>query len=118
MGMGQFRMGSADGTFLEWLPANRGIRVMEDVRYQVLVTGRIAERCSREEALLAFAELLCISPPEAAARFEAAPFVVRGHLSLAQAEKYQRVISRRGIECEVREETDRSVRPGLTLSER
>lgn len=75
---------------------------MDDALFQVLVTGQLAAHVSPEQACRAFAHLFCVTPAEAALRFREAPFVVRGRLSLEQAEKYCRVIRRQGILCEIR----------------
>jgi hypothetical protein len=77
---------------------------MDDTRYQVLITGKMAGHVSRDRAVKAFAEILCLSPQEAALRFAAAPFILRGRLSREQADKYCRVIRRQGIDCEARPE--------------
>lgn len=74
---------------------------MDDTLYQVLVTGQLAGQVSPAQACRAFAHLFCVTEDEAALRFQAAPFVVRGRLSREQAEKYCRVIRRQGIVCEI-----------------
>lgn len=74
---------------------------MDDVLYQVLVTGQAVGRASLEQAKSAFAHLFLLSLEEAEARFSQAPFIVRGQLSREQAEKYCRVMRRQGIQCEL-----------------
>lgn len=93
---------------------------MSDALYQVLVIGQAAQTPARQ-AIGAFAQLFCVSVEEAAARFADIPFIVRGHLSRDQAEKYCRVLRRSGILCELREQRDQqppsgSLYPRLSLS--
>ncbi|MDF2445237.1 MAG: hypothetical protein K0S46_473 [Moraxellaceae bacterium] len=92
---------------------------MEDMLYEVLVTGQLVGHLSRDQAIAAFAHLFCISDQEAVSRFSAAPFVVRGRLTLEQAEKYCRVIRRQGIDCEIhREERHPGLYPRFSVTER
>lgn len=72
---------------------------MEEALYRVVITGRMLGSFSRHHAVAAFARLFSISQEEADGRFDHAPCVVRGLLSLVQAEKYCRVMQREGIEC-------------------
>lgn len=74
---------------------------MDDVRYQVLITGQPGQQSSGQ-VISAFAHLFCISSEEAAAKLANTPFVARGRLTFEQAEKYCRVIRRQGIQCELR----------------
>lgn len=74
---------------------------MDDLQYQVRVTGLATDRFPAAGIAAAFAELFCLAPPEAEARLSTLPLLVRGNLSLEQARKYSRVLARRGIECEV-----------------
>ncbi|MDQ8037161.1 MAG: hypothetical protein REI12_07045 [Pedobacter sp.] len=78
---------------------------MDDALYQVIITGHVLEPVPQWRAVSAFASLFSISPEEALIRFQAAPCVVRGMLSLEQAEKYCRVLQRQGVQCEMRQET-------------
>lgn len=92
---------------------------MEDMLYSVLITGQLAGHLSREQAIGAFAHLFCITPQEAAVRFSEVPFVVRGSLTLEQAEKYCRVIRRQGIDCELHpERSSPGLYPRLPIAER
>lgn len=92
---------------------------MDDMLYEVLITGQLVGHLGREHAISAFAHLFCISYQEAASRFSVAPFVVRGRLTLDQAEKYCRVIRRQGIDCEIhREERHPGLYPRFPVAER
>lgn len=77
---------------------------MDEMRYQVIITGQFAEGARHWEAVRAFASLFSLSFEEALARFEQAPCVVRSGLSREQAEKYCRVLQRQAIHCEFRPE--------------
>lgn len=77
---------------------------MDDALYQVIITGQVLEPAPQWQAITAFASLFSISPEEAHARFQAAPCVVRGRLSLEQAQKYCRVLQRQGVQCEMQRE--------------
>lgn len=91
---------------------------MEDALYGVLITGQVAGHISREQAVAAFAQLFCLSHGEADGRLAAAPFIVRGRLTLEQAQKYCRVIRRQGIGCEMVEEAHLpGLYPRLSASE-
>lgn len=74
---------------------------MEENRYQVLVTAIDGGLASRWQAIQFFAHLFSISEDEADVRLKALPCVVRGCLSLDQAQKYCRVMRRQGIGCEL-----------------
>lgn len=75
---------------------------MDEMRYQVVITGRILGSTTHWQAAQAFASLFSISFEEALTRFQTAPCMVRGSLSRDLAEKYCRVLQRHGIECELR----------------
>lgn len=77
---------------------------MEEALYQVILTGQALGPIPHWQAVRAFAHLFSISHEEALQRFRMAPCVARGQLSLEQALKYQRVMNRQGIACEVRSE--------------
>ena len=77
---------------------------MDDALYQVIISGKVMETVPLWRAVSAFASLFSISPEEALGRFQEAPCVVRGMLSLEQAEKYCRVLQRQGVQCELRQE--------------
>lgn len=77
---------------------------MDDARYEVRITGIAISRFNPAHIVAACAGLLCLSLPEAEARLAALPAHVRGGLTLDQALKYQRVLGRAGLDCEVREE--------------
>jgi hypothetical protein len=77
---------------------------MDDALYQVIITGQVLAPVPQSRAVSAFASLFSISAEEALGRFQAAPCVVRGMLSLEQAEKYCRVLQRQGVQCEFRQE--------------
>lgn len=74
---------------------------MDDILYAVRVTGLGPSRLSPEQVRAAYAALFCLTEAEAAARLAALPLVVRGDLPLEQAAKYQRVLSRAGLACEI-----------------
>lgn len=86
---------------------------MEEALYQVIITGHGSDPVPLWRAVSAFADLFSIPAEEALARFEAAPCVVRGRLSLDQAEKYCRVMRRLGIQCELRQEEPVARAPGI-----
>lgn len=77
---------------------------MDEMRYQVIITGQFVAGTPHWEAVRAFASLFSLSFEEALARFELAPCVVRSGLSREQAEKYCRVLQRQSIHCEFRAE--------------
>ena len=77
---------------------------MEEVFYQVCITGTILSPAVRDEAVLAYAGLFSITHDEAARRLAAAPCVARGGLRREQAEKYCRVMQRLGIDCHLEPE--------------
>ncbi len=79
---------------------------MDEMRYQVIITGQFREGARHWEAVRAFASLFSLSFEEALARFELAPCVVRSGLSREQAEKYCRVLQRQAIQCEFRAEQE------------
>lgn len=77
---------------------------MDESRYEVRITGLALSRLPASRIIADCAGLLCLSLPEAEARLASLPSRVRGALTLEQALKYQRVLGRAGLECEIREE--------------
>lgn len=77
---------------------------MDDCRYEVRITGLALSRFPASHIVAACAGLLCLSLPEAEARLAELPARVRGGLSRDQALKYQRVLGRAGLVCDVRRE--------------
>lgn len=77
---------------------------MDDALYQVIITGQVLAPVPQWRALSAFASLFSITPEEALSRFQTAPCVVRGRLSLELAEKYCRVLQRQGVGCVLQQE--------------
>lgn len=86
---------------------------MEETLYQVIITGRVLGVVSQHHAISAFANLFSISSEQALMRFEAAPCVVRAHLSAGQAEKYCKVMRRMGIESGYEQEAPAAKSPGI-----
>lgn len=74
---------------------------MDEILFEVRITALLAARFPPARIHAAFAELFCISEAEAAARLASLPLRVRGDLSLEQAGKYQRVLSRAGMASEI-----------------
>lgn len=74
---------------------------MDDILYEVRITSLQLSRFTPDQIHVAFAELFCLSVPEARQRLGSLPLLVRGSLTLEQAGKYQRVLSRAGMACEV-----------------
>lgn len=74
---------------------------MDDILYEVRITSLQLSRFTPEQIHVAFAGLFCLTVPEARQRLDNLPLLVRGNLSLEQAGKYQRVLSRAGMACEV-----------------
>lgn len=79
--------------------------------YQVVIYGYQAECVSRREAVSSFAALFIIPDDEAQRFFRQLPCVVRGYLPRHQALLYERVISRKGIMCDIRPERRQRQRP-------
>jgi len=77
---------------------------MEEALYQVVITGNPTASASLQVAVRSFAVIFSIPVEDAQARFETAPCVARGMLSLEQAEKYCRVMRKQGIQCELQRE--------------
>lgn len=73
---------------------------MDDILYEVRITALLPG--VPEQIHAAFADLFCLTPAEARLRLSALPLLVRGKLSLEQAGKYQRVLIRAGMACEIR----------------
>jgi hypothetical protein len=69
--------------------------------YQVRVTALATDRLAADRIHAAFAELFCLSPPEAEARLALLPLVVRRGLAAELAAKYVRVLRRLGLACEM-----------------
>lgn len=74
---------------------------MDDILYEVRITALAEAAFPAERIHAAFAELFCVSVVEAGLRLASLPLRVRGDLSLEQAAKYQRVLARAGMACEV-----------------
>lgn len=74
---------------------------MDDRLYQVRVTALATDRVSPSRIHADFAELFCLSPPEAEARLSLLPLVVRRGLAPDLAAKYVRVLGRAGLHCEM-----------------
>lgn len=74
---------------------------MDDILYEVRITALLPGLVPPDQICSAFAELFCLSQAEARLRLSTLPLVVRGKLSLEQAGKYQRVLSRAGMACEI-----------------
>lgn len=75
---------------------------MDDILYEVRITALLPGPFSPGQVNAAFADLFCLTPAEARQRLSSLPLLVRGSLSLEQAGKYQRVLSRAGMACEIR----------------
>lgn len=86
---------------------------MEEALYRVIITGHVLGCVSRAHAISAFASLFSISQEEARTRFYHAPCTVRGQLNHEQAEKYCRVMTRLGIQCEYEQEESRCESSGI-----
>lgn len=74
---------------------------MDDILFEVRITALLDSRFPPARIHAAFAELFCVSMAEAQLRLASLPLRVRGDLSQEQAGKYQRVLSRAGMACEV-----------------
>lgn len=74
---------------------------MDDILYEVRITALLEASVPAERIHAAFAELFCVSVVEARQRLASLPLRVRGDLSPEQAAKYQRVLARAGMACEV-----------------
>lgn len=74
---------------------------MDDRLYQVRVTALATDRLAPDRIHAAFAELFCLSLPEAEARLALLPLVVRRGLAGDLAAKYVRVLGRVGLACEM-----------------
>lgn len=74
---------------------------MDDCRYEVRITGLALSRFPATHIIAACAGVLCLSLPEAEARLAVLPARIRGGLTLEQALKYQRVLCRAGLDCEI-----------------
>lgn len=74
---------------------------MDDRLYQVRVTALATDRIPLSRIHAAYAELCCLSLPEAEARLAVLPLVVRGGLGVDLARKYERVLGRLGLRCEI-----------------
>jgi hypothetical protein len=74
---------------------------MDDRLYQVRVTALATDHPVPARIPAAFAELFCLTLPEAEARLAVLPVRVRGGLPVDLARKYERVLRRLGLCCEV-----------------
>lgn len=79
---------------------------MDDRLYQVRVTSLATDQLPPSRIHAAFAELFCLTVPEAEVRLGHLPLVVRGGLPVEQAGKYCRVLGRLGLGCEMVLEQD------------
>jgi predicted transcriptional regulator len=93
---------------------NQDMASMEEDYYQVVITGDVLASVSHRQAVTEFANLFVISQCEAATYFRTAPCAVRGRLAYDQALKYQRVLQRKGIVCDIVRCTE--VRPARLFS--
>lgn len=84
---------------------------MEDILYEVRITALLPGPESLLQVYAAFADLFCLPPAEARQRLSTLPLVVRGDLSLEQAGKYQRVLSRAGMACEIQAQSRPQAEP-------
>lgn len=77
---------------------------MDDHLYEVRILRLVSARGASHQIVAAFADLFCLTLPEAESRLSHLPIVARDRLSHEQAQKYRRVLERAGLECEVREQ--------------
>lgn len=74
---------------------------MDDGLYLVRVTGLATTQFPPPQIISSFARIFCLTIPEAESRLASLPLVVRGNLNRDHAEKYLRVLTRLGVECEL-----------------